>query len=269
MHKDHLIPIKLRFSKSVAAKLKAFLKEFQTDFPMLAFLAESLDSLLRGLMKPFVRQAALDEATTPFKLSKIDINKQENLLPMEKVKLKVGVKTASKDAVTASKIPDAKVIQFKKDAVSMLSAVVSKLQENCPLRYTVVRTASCLSPESITLHQEKSKLKFSKLVEQFFEGKWLSENECEDVKLQYDKFLSSSAKEYEEKFVEFDRASDRVDLFFGKFLNENKAYGSLWKVCKILFTLSHGQSAVERSFSVNKDFLVERISLRTIAKSGL
>ena len=91
MHKDHLIPIKLRFFKSVAAKLKAFLKEFQTDFRCCLFLAESLDSLLRGLMKPIVRQAALDEATTPFKLSKIDINKQENLLPMEKVKLGVGI----------------------------------------------------------------------------------------------------------------------------------------------------------------------------------
>ena len=137
---------------------------------MLPFLVESLDSLLRGLMKPFVRQAALDEATTPSKLSKIDINKQENLLPMEKTKLGVGVKTALKDAVTASKIPDAKVIQLKKDVVSVLSAVVSKLQEHCPLRYTVVRTASCLSPESITLHQEESKLRFSKLVEQFLKG---------------------------------------------------------------------------------------------------
>ena len=68
-------------------------------------------------MKPFVPQAALDEATTPFKLSEIDIKKKENLLPMEKVKIGVGVKTALKDAVTASKIPDAKVIKFKKDAV--------------------------------------------------------------------------------------------------------------------------------------------------------
>ena len=38
-HRDHLISIKLRFFKSVAAKLKAFLMEFQTDFPMLPFLA--------------------------------------------------------------------------------------------------------------------------------------------------------------------------------------------------------------------------------------
>ena len=146
----------------------------------------------------------------------------------------------------------------------MLSAVVSKLQENCPLRHTVVRMASCLSPESIALCQEESKLRFSKLVEKFFEGKWLSENECEDTKLQYDKFLSSSAKEHKEKFVEFDRASGRVDLFFGKFLNENKDCGSLWNVCKILFTLSHGQSAVERSFSVNKDFLVENLKKESL-----
>ena len=68
-------------------------------------------------MKPFVPQAALNKATTPFKLSKIDIKKKENLLPMEKVKFGVGVKTALKDAVTASKIPNAKVINFKKDAL--------------------------------------------------------------------------------------------------------------------------------------------------------
>ena len=111
----------------------------------------------------------------------------------------------------------------------MSSAVVSILQENCPLRYAVVRMASCLSPESIASHQEESKLRFSKLVEKCFEGKWLSENEYENAKLQYDKFLSSSFKDQKEKFVEFDRISDRVYLCFGKFLNDNKAYGSLCK----------------------------------------
>ena len=74
-----------------------------------------------------------------------------------------------------------------------------------------------MSPESIKLHQEERKLKFSKLVEKFFEGKWISENECEDAKLQYDKFLSSSAKEHKEKFVKFDRTSDRVGLFLERF----------------------------------------------------
>ena len=63
---------------------------------------------------------------------------------------------------------------------------------------------------------------------------------------------------------EFDRISDRVYLFFGKVLNDNKAYGSFWKVCKILFTLSRGQSAVERSFSVNKDFLVENLKKQSL-----
>ena len=92
----------------------------------------------------------------------------------------------------------------------MSSSVVSKLQENCPLRYAVVRMASCLSPESIASHQEESRLRFSKQVEKCFEGKWLSKNECENAKLQFDKLLSSSATEHKEKFVEFDRISDKV-----------------------------------------------------------
>ena len=55
-------------------------------------------------------------------------------------------------------------------------------------------------------------------MEKFFEGRWLSQDECDDAKLQYDKFLRSSAKEHKEKSVEFYRTSDRVDLFLESFL---------------------------------------------------
>ena len=41
--------------------------------------------------------------------------------------------------------------------------------------------------------------------------------------------------------------------FLSKFLHGNAKYDYLWKVCKIVPTLSHGQTSAECGFSVNKE----------------
>jgi hypothetical protein len=53
----------------------------------------------------------------------------------------------------------------------------------------------------------------------------------------------------------------RLDNFFTELLIHQKPrYQALWKVFLMIFTLSHGQAAVERGFSVNKD--VEIVNLK-------
>lgn len=71
-------------------------------------------------------------------------------------------------------------------------------------------------------------------------------------------------------FQNFDLKSDRLDRFFSDFIGKNNAYEEVWKVFKLVFVLSHGQSSIERGFSINKQLLVENlkekslIALRTI-----
>ena len=50
-----------------------------------------------------------------------------------------------------------------------------------------------------------------------------------------------------------------LDKFWGKFLHKNQQYKSMWKVFIFLFTLSHGQSQVERGFSINKEIVIENL----------
>ena len=61
----------------------------------------------------------------------------------------------------------------------------------------------------------------------------------------------------------YDAANDRVNLFLGTFLHGQKDSASLWKVCLFVFVLSHGQSAVERGFSVNENMLVENLEYQS------
>ena len=47
----------------------------------------------------------------------------------------------------------------------------------------------------------------------------------------------------------------RLDAFFCDLLNTQKTYDDLWTTAKFLLTLSHGQAAVERGLSMNKENL--------------
>ena len=81
--------------------------------------------------------------------------------------------------------------------------------------------------------------------------------------LQYKSFLQNEVKLHHEKLNSFERSKDRLDEFFFSTLEVHKYYKEL-SVIKIILVLSHGQSAVEHSFSLGKSFIVENISKESI-----
>ena len=42
-------------------------------------------------------------------------------------------------------------------------------------------------------------------------------------------------------------------------MQANADFFNMWKVCRIIFVLSHGQADVERSFSISGELLVENM----------
>ena len=61
------------------------------------------------------------------------------------------------------------------------------------------------------------------------------------------------------KFAGFKFGEDRLDAFFYDVFNTQKRYEDLWTTVKFLLTLSHGHTAVERGFSVNKEALAQNL----------
>ena len=67
-------------------------------------------------------------------------------------------------------------------------------------------------------------------------------------------------QEYATEFQEFDADNnDRLDTFLAQHME-----GPKFAVFKMLLTLSHGQTSVERGYSVNKDLLVENMQEKTV-----
>jgi len=49
----------------------------------------------------------------------------------------------------------------------------------------------------------------------------------------------------------FNNLNDRLDVYLGKYFTGKDVF----HVCKLIFCLSHGQSFVERGFSINKELV--------------
>ena len=55
-----------------------------------------------------------------------------------------------------------------------------------------------------------------------------------------------------------------ITCFFMCFLKDNSSYKNLTKIIKIIVTLPHGNSEVERGFSINENALVDNMQMETI-----
>lgn len=78
---DPLIFAKLHFSLSVSKQVTCFLLFYQTNKPVLPFLANDLFNLLKSIMARFVKRDIMDKVTSIEKLLKVKVsNKDSHLL---------------------------------------------------------------------------------------------------------------------------------------------------------------------------------------------
>ena len=141
----------------------------------------------------------------------------------------------------------------------MVKTIVLKLQERSPLKYLIVRCSSCLVPRSIVNESESFNLQFNKVVDKLFKHQQLNNKEADEAKLQFEKFVTNYVPQHSNKFNSFNVSMQHLDKFYGEFLHKNQQYKSMWKIFIFIFALSHGQSQVERGFSINKEIVIENL----------
>ena len=123
----------------------------------------------------------------------------------------------------------------------------------------IVRNAACLSPSQMIRNTDHIIARAKRLIQSLYELNLLSAAEADQAKQEYLKFMSSVVVTDKEKFLSFDQDKDRLDSFFGSLMQANADLFNLWKVCRIIFVLSHGQADVERGFNINGELLVENM----------
>ena len=149
--------------------------------------------------------------------------------------------------------------QFKKECVAILVAIVQKLQEKSPCKHLLVRCTSCLDLHRMAQNKEECSLRFIGIVDRLYENKWITSNDADLAKKEFDTFLETVQHEYEDDFLMYHVKSKRIHHFIGSCVHGNDKYRNCWKIIMFVFVLFHGQSVAERSFSINKEGEVENL----------
>ena len=103
---------------------------------------------------------------------------------------------------------------------------------------------------------------FSILLQRLVKAKKISSQSAERAKAQYSSFFD--VLDNVTAFRDFNKEDDCLDSFFADFIGRDKTYVDMWEVCKIISTLSHGQSSVERWFTVNKQFSIDNLKEKSL-----
>ena len=147
---------------------------------------------------------------------------------------------------------------------STSSSNIKDAGERPPLKYSLARFLASLALQNIISNSADVATKFEKVLHLLLGGSWVSGEECDELLTQYKAFTTDMKQEHATEFSNFSTYSDdRLDVFFGQYMNNSK-YGKLWRVIKMLLTISHGQASVERGYSVNSDLLIENMQEKTV-----
>ena len=202
----------------------------------------------------------MNEAQTPYLLSKVDVSKKENHLPVENLDLGSAVTAELTKIEVSSEVKK----HFKKDCKKVLIKLCNKLNERSPLNYTAVRNAAAWDPLEMVNHEEICILRGKKFIQNLFNLQLLTSAESDNAKREFKLFIQIEVHQNKDEFSSFDKGKQRLDTFLSKYISQNVDCVNLWKVCKVVFVLFHGQGGVERGFSVNKEILVENMQKESL-----
>lgn len=112
--KDPLLEAKLAFFTLVAKEVYPFLVRYQTDKPMLPFLATDMHAVLKDIMKSFVKKDAIADVNRITKVVNMDVNSSAVQCPIGEVDIGFIARKKVKALLATKKISDRQSQQFKK-----------------------------------------------------------------------------------------------------------------------------------------------------------
>jgi hypothetical protein len=253
--KDPLLNVKLHFLLSVTTELEDFLTSFQSEKPLMPFLYKQLFVLLRNIGQRFVEGKVISKATNN-DLLMLDVKDNTKLKSISTVDIGFGASVALKQDARK----DLTCISFKNDCRQFFITLFAILRTKCPLKNKVIYGALCLSPEVMGNKVVQMK-RLESILKEFVNSKQITPIGADVIKKNYIEFCSSPLTI--SKVETFNWRKERLDTFIFDIINagdfdfpENHFITFIQKV----LLLFHGNADVERSFSINKECVIENLT---------
>ncbi|KAH8038463.1 hypothetical protein HPB51_001636 [Rhipicephalus microplus] len=232
------------------------------NIPMLPFLATALDGLLWSLLGRIVLKEKLDAVSTFSKLIKIDLENPNNIIGIAAFDIGLAAKSELRKITKPSHTA---VVSVKKECILFIKACSAKIIERSPLKYKLTRGASCLNPAVCAASVEAGQKLLNIALEVLIEHGRLTGLQGERASRSYVQVCSNSTAQV--RLRKFDCARERLEKRWVELCASS--HEELLLFVKIVLCLSHGNSSVERGFSVNKECLVENMKEESLVAQRL
>ena len=269
--KDKLFEAKMNSFLSIAKLVTPFLTRYQTDRPMLPFISSDLDKLLRQILRRFMTNDVVDDAST---VDLIDLDMETSRKPSSRIDVGFTadgiIKERRVTTDATAKVSERDILEFRQECRAFMQELVKRITAKAPIKYALVRNLTCLDPRKMATDSDACTAKMKRVLSVMVQNRRLSNNECDTIMGEFSDFLHDQVSLHRDKFVSFDpySADDRLDVFSLETMDK-AAYGHVWKVVAQLLLLSHGQASVERGFSVNKQMEVTNLQEDTFVAQRL
>ena len=116
------------------------------------------------------------ESKTASSLCKIDLTKKDNL--KKKPDVSFGATTEVNDLLKKDAVTNKSVKSFKKDCITFISSMLTKLLERSPLKYAVVQNSSSILPLLIATNRDRSKTYFKNFLKKMVQINTIKSNDA-------------------------------------------------------------------------------------------
>ena len=189
---DPLVPVKLRFLEETAKIINAFLVQFQTQSPMVPFLVDCLENIVRGFCDRFILPDIMKKANTSYKLTKLDV--MDKNIHMRDYHFSFSINHELRELKEKGKINDSNLRAFKMEAKDFISTLCNHLLSKSPLTSYFARCAKCLDPTTMGEMPDVCKQSFHKMLEKLVEYKQVTSHVADEAEKEYKKFLYTVVK---------------------------------------------------------------------------
>jgi len=176
-----------------------------------------------------------------------------------KINLWHSTRGAIRKANTAAgkKSLDQEILRFRKDALLCLKTIVLKLKERSPLKFKLTRAASSLNPSLRSSEEKVAKQRLEILCDILTDHKIVSGELAEKASRQFKALIKQD--KFKDSAAIYSRSTQRVDHFWRNHCNGREELKDIWKDIKLILIMFHGNSSLERGFSINKECLDDNL----------
>ena len=195
--KDVLVLSKLQVFVYISKILKPYLVKYQTDEPMIRFLAKDLHDVLDADAQICKIKSVLDSVDTMHKIKNLDVMDKKNHKAAAEIDVGFAAKATLENLVKNKAVGKRGILQFRMEYAKFITHGTSKILGRSPMKYKLVWSLVCLNPLKMNEVPEECTKAFEIVLWKLIEAKWRSSSVADDLLEQYKCFLQVIKKEHD------------------------------------------------------------------------